>query len=358
MALHPTRRALLGLQGEWILEVFVGGSPFRFGTVSVEVTRAGGDSIKFFEGLQPITQALSSEGSADFAVPIEIDAGEEWGAIVGRNNVIERSPAILRRIFAGNTLDEARTVIEGFVEGFAYGAPNERIQFSVVRRARTQSRQLPSPGMVVDETTWPVRVGKDADPSVYGAYYPIVIGAPGTRPGGVPFASTEALLVEINNPDPRILIAGHKVNAATVTIFDVTDPGSIGTATRTVFTTVDGVGREISYCDMQASGLTINEGRIYYCGWLASGGGLVNPKGGGLLRGAGDVIEWMIQTWTDIRLDASRFGGIRERLNAYKIDTYLNDPSDPMAFLNGSVFPILPIEPRQGEEGLYWYMPW
>ena len=356
MALHPTRRALLGLQGEWILEVFVGGSPFRFGTVSVEVTRAGGDSIKFFEGLQPITQALSSEGSADFAVPIEIDAGEEWGAIVGRNNVIERSPAILRRIFAGNTLDEARTVIEGVVEGFAYGAPNERIQFSVVRRARTQSRQLPSPGMVVDETTWPVRAGKDADPSVFGAYYPIVIGAPGTRPGGVPFASTEALLVEINNPDPRILIAGHKVNAATVTIFDYTDPGSIQTATIAVETTVDGVGREISFVDTQGSGLTVNEGRIYYCGWLASGGGLVNPKGGGLLRGAGDVIEWMIQTWTDIRLDASRFGGIRERLTAYKIDTYLNDPSDPMAFLNGSVFPILPIEPRQGEEGLYWYM--
>jgi len=356
MAIQPTRRSLLSLQGEWILEIFIGGSPFRFGTVGTDVTRDGGDSIRFFEGLDPITQKLSSEGSADFSVGITMQAGDKWGEIIAKYNMIERSPAILRRIFAGQTLEEARIVAEGTIEGFAYGEENEKVKFAIVRRSRTQSRMLPSPGMVVDDTTWPVRGGFALDPSIIGAYYPIIIGAPGTRPGGVPLATTEALLVEEGNPDPRLLIAGHKVDATTVLIFDYTDDGAVPTAVRTVFTTTDLVGREISYCDMQGSGLTMDNGRIYYVGWLSTGGGLLNPVGGGVLRGAGDVIDWFIRTWTDIRIDASRFGPIKELLNAYKIDAYINEPIDPVAWLNANVFPILPIEPRQGEEGLYWYM--
>ena len=356
MAIQPTRRALLGLQGEWILEMTIGGSPFRFGTVGVDVLRDAGDSIRFFEGLDPITQKLSSEGSADFSVGITMQAGDKWGEIISRYNVIERSPAILRRIFTGQTLEEARIIVEGTVEGFAYGEENEKVKFAIVRRSRTQSRMLPSPGMVADDTTWPVRGGFSLDPSIIGAYYPIIIGAPGTRPGGIPLATTEALLIEEGNPSPRLLIAGHKVRSAAVLIFDYTDDGVVPTAARVVATTTDLVGREISFVNMQGSGLTMDNGRIYYVGWQSTGGGLINPVGGGLLRGAGDVIEWFMRTWTDIRIDASRFGPIKELLNAYKIDAYINEPIDPVAWLNANVFPILPIEPRQGEEGLYWYM--
>ncbi len=354
-----TRRELLGKQGEWIVELFVGGVQFRFGTVPVEITTGSGDSVKFAEGLDELTQGLSSEGSPDFSIALSVDAGEDWTKIIGRHNVIERSPAILRRVFTDQTLPEARIVIEGTIEGFAYGEINERIQFNIVRRSRTQSRMLPSPGMVADETTWPVNVGKILDESIVGAFYPIIIGSPGIPE--IPnvainsLAATEALLVESGNPDPWLLIAGHKVAATEVRIYDYTEPGAVPSALRTVQTTRDLVGREISYVDMQASGITMEEGRIYYTGWSVDGG-LINPKGGGSLRGAGDVIEWMIQTWTDIKIDNARFAGVKERLNAYKIDTYLNTPWDPMAWLNAEVFPLLPVEPRQGEDGLYWYM--
>lgn len=355
MALQPTRRQLRGLQGEWILEVFIGGTPFRFGTVGVEVDRAGGDSVKFFEGLGEISMGISSQGSPDFSVPISIDVGDNWGEIVSRYNVIERSPAVLRRLFLGQTLGESAIIIQGQLESFGYGEPNEPVSFNIVRRSRTQSRQLPSPGMVVDDTTWPVRGGQTLDPTIIGAYYPIIIGAPGSRPGASPLAATEALLVEEDNPDPRLLIAGHRVKQTIITIFDYTDSGTVPTALRTVLETVDGVGRTISYVDMQGSGLTMAEGRIYYAGWSAGTGGLPNTKDTGALRGAGDVIEWIIQTWTDIAIDGPRFAGVRELMNAYKIDTYINEPIDPMAFLNAEVFPYLPVEPRQGEEGLYWY---
>ncbi len=361
MALQATRPQIEGLQGEWILEVTISGSPFRFGTISVEVEQDVGADIKFFEGLSPITLGLSSQGSPDFSVPISLDAGESWAAIVASYNTFERAPAVLRRIFEGQTLEETRVVIQGTVEGLAYGEENGEISFNIVRRARTQSRMFPSPGMTVDLTTWPVRVGFQLDPTIIGTSYPIVIGAPGTRPAGaagsIPRPGNEALLVEEGNPDSRMLIAGHKVAATSVTIFDFTEDGTVPVSIHPILTVEDGVGRTVSMVDMQASGITIEFGRLYFVGWLIEdGGGLPNPKGGGVLRGAGDLIEWVIQTWTDIRIDAARFGGIRERLNAYKIDTYLNVPIDPMAWLNSEIIPLLPIEPRQGEEGLYWYM--
>lgn len=353
-----TRRSLLGLQGEWLVEIFISGSPFRFGTAPVDVTKANGDVVRFFEGLDEQTLSASSEGSPDFSIAIAIDAGDEWAKIIGRAGVIERAPATLRRYFDGQILEESRLVLEGTVENFAYGEANERIQFDIVRRARTASRMLPSPGMVVDATTWPVQPLWDFDEKIIGSFYPIIIGNPGGAPTVV--AATEALLVETRtaNSDERLLIAGHKVSASTVTIFDYTDSaaGAIPSASISVSTQTDKVGREISYCQMSGSGITVDPGRVFYVGWPAGGGGLLNTNGAGALRGAGDVIAWIIQTWTDIPIDGARFAGVRELLNAYKIDSYINEPVDPMAWLNAEVFPLLPVEPRQGEDGIWWYM--
>ncbi|NRA03745.1 MAG: hypothetical protein HRU00_14195 [Myxococcales bacterium] len=351
-----TRRSLLGMKGEWLVEIFISGSPFRFGTAPVDVTTTAGDVVRFFEGLDEQTLSASSEGSPDFSIAVAIDAGEEWGKIIGRAGVIERAPATLRRYFDGQILEESRLVLEGTVENFAYGEANERIQFDIVRRARTASRMLPSPGMVVDDTTWPVQPLWQFDEKIVGSFYPIIIGEPGS--GSTTKAATEALLVETRTAfsDERLLIAGHKVSAAAVTIFDYTDEGTPPSASISVSTQKDKVGREISYCQMSGSGITVDPGRVYYVGWPSQGGGLLNANGAGALRGAGDVIAWIVQTWTDIPIDGARFAGVRELLNAYKIDTYINEPVDPMAWLNAEVFPLLPVEPRQGEAGIYWYM--
>lgn len=351
-----TRRSLLGMKGEWLVEIFISGSPFRFGTAPVDVTTTAGDVVRFFEGLDEQTLSASSEGSPDFSIAVAIDAGEEWGKIIGRAGVIERAPATLRRYFDGQILEESRLVLEGTVENFAYGEASERIQFDIVRRARTASRMLPSPGMVVDDTTWPVQPLWQFDEKIVGSFYPIIIGEPGS--GSTTKAATEALLVETRTAfsDERLLIAGHKVSAAAVTIFDYTDEGTPPSASISVSTQKDKVGREISYCQMSGSGITVDPGRVYYVGWPSQGGGLLNANGAGALRGAGDVIAWIVQTWTDIPIDGARFAGVRELLNAYKIDTYINEPVDPMAWLNAEVFPLLPVEPRQGEAGIYWYM--
>ena len=96
-----TRRSLLGKQGEWLLEVFISGVPFRFATAPVEVTRTiEADVVKFAEGLDEQSIPVSSDGSPDFSIPISVDAGDDWAKIVGSYGTIERSPAVLRRVFS------------------------------------------------------------------------------------------------------------------------------------------------------------------------------------------------------------------------------------------------------------------
>ena len=352
-----TRRQLLQDAGRWLIDVEVGGRLLRFGTARAEITKANGDVVLYKEGLADFTQAISTDGATDFSVPLTIDAGEDWEAFVANYVVVERAPATLRRWHEGQLLEEARVVATGFVDGFRYREQDEPVGFNLRRRIRAFSRDLPSPGMVVDEITWPVRAGTETDERILGAPYPIIFGFPGLLADGSVVAATEALLVEIDVPGggsnrTRLLVAGHRVQADEVTLFDYTDPGEPTSQVMSIIETADGVGRIVSLAeDPPGSSLSMEVGRSYYVGW--NGGGLGNPVGQGTLVGAADLIEWFLKTWTNTRLDNGRFAGIRDRLNRYLISTWMNSPMDPTEWLNANVYPLLPIDPVQSEEGLW-----
>jgi hypothetical protein len=351
------RAELLGKRGEWLLDVVVDGRTFRFSTSPVEVITADGDVLSYRDGLRDLEESVALDGSADLAVAVTIDASDAWDELVAAFAGIERSPATLRRWFDGQLFEQARVHLDGQVDGFAYGDRLEPVSFQVLRRARVQSRRLPTPAMVVDDATWPVRPGYSIDTRRRGAYYPIVIGAPGTGSGS-PAPATEGLFVEHGGgATPRLLVAGHRVRATQVRVYDFTDDGTPVATTLGVETMQDLTGRTISYVNMGAFGGTVDIGRDYYIGWsVADGGGYVSPTTGGLLRGGGDIIEWALRTFTDIQLDAARFAGSRHRLNSYLFDTFINEPIDPLDWLQSEVLPVLPVEPRQGERGLYYFV--
>ena len=190
-----SRRELIGSEGHWLIEVNVGGRVLRFATAPLEIATETGGTLVYREGLSDFSQGTSSEGSTDFSMAVSIISDEAWSSIVGQFATLERAPARVRRWFDGQTIERARVVIEGFVSGFAYGEQDEPVQFSVVRRIRTFSRLIPSPGMVVDETTWPVRGGFFTDEKILGVAYPVIFGTPGNLAGAIQPA-TERLLVE------------------------------------------------------------------------------------------------------------------------------------------------------------------
>lgn len=350
-----TRRELFEAEGFWLLDIEAGGQVLRFSTEPLEILDESGATLVYREGLQDLTAGRSSDGSTDFSVPVSIVSAEAWDALVGGFVQIERARATIRRWFDGFTFERAQPLIDGFVSGFSYGEVDESVNFSVVRRIRNFSRLIPSPGMVVDEDTWPVRGGFETDERVLGVTYPIVFGTPGNIDGTI-VAATPALLVEWRNApqtNRRMLIAGHRVAAAQVTLFDYTDEAAPESLVVSVLHEEDLVGRVCAVVDPDSGGglTNVELGRVYYVGWNEPG--LV--RGQDAILGAGDLIEWILETWTDQRIDRARFAEVRDVLNAYRIDTHLvGEWTDPPEFLNAEVLPLLPVEPRQGADGL-WY---
>lgn len=94
---------------------------------------------------------------------------------------------------------------------------------------------------------------------------------------------------------------------------------------------------------------------MYFVGFrdsAAYGGGL-RTRRGDLLRGAGDVIEWVLESYYDGPVDSGRLQAVRGVLNAWKIDTWIDAPVNAMDWLRREILPLVPVELREGEHGLY-----
>ncbi len=358
--MSTSRTGLLGEAGEWLLLFTVAGQTFRFATAPVEVVD-GSHTHRFAEGLSELRQALASDGSSTSSIRVEVVAGESWDEIVANFASIERSRCELRRFFDGQQLSQTRLVLAGFVRGFAYGEEDQPISFSIVRDVRIYSRMLPTAGMLADRTTWPVRLtgGWTIDESIIGSSYPLVIGFPGAFGATGEECVYEGLLVEVGGTPARlsrVLIAGHRVQATVIHLCDFTDDINPAFDDRPVLETTDRVGRTISYVEVGTGLPSPDPRRVYYVGHtLATGGGLLNPRTGGVLRGAGDVLEWLLEVWTDIKVDSARFAAVKPRLNRYKIDTYVSEPTSPLDLID-KFLGFLPVTPRTGEDGLYYYL--
>lgn len=348
---------LLGAEVVHLLEVEVGGQVMRFATEAVEIETAAGDTLVYLEGLGELELGTSFDGSSDAAIEVELDSDVAWSTVIAQHVRVERAPATIRRWVDG-VLEDAEVLLTGRVAGLNYGEQGEPVSFAVVRQLRSSSREIPPIGATIDSTTWPSRAGTyETDEKVLGVPYPVVFGTPGNI-GGEIVPATEAMLVEKDTavlfPSSRLLIAGHRVVAATVTIFDTTDEGLIVSNSATVVHEQDAVGRWCALVDPEAAGFaTVDHGRSWYVGWdgVAFSGG--RPGG---ITGAGDLVEYLIRTFTSTRLDAGRFAAVRELLNAYRIDLAVVGARVTVDELLAEVLPLLPVEPRQGADGL-WFRP-
>ena len=347
----------------WILDIEVSGHVYRFADEPAEVINSQGDVLVYREGLSKIEHSTASDGSTDLAIPIEINSEVMWAQAVADYRRVERASAVLRRWGVGSGFDSARVVLSGWVEGGAYGGPLESLTFSLRRPGWSSGDMIPTAGMIVDATTWPSsgRPAFEPDVKILGAAYPIIIGSPGLSGGSIT-AATEALAVEVEitpvgGTAERLMVAGHSVAAPSISLYDYTDDDNPEVLTSLAVTEyLDLAGRTVSLVE-PAGGFTsdILAGRVYYVGW-PDPGGIKNPFGSGALRGAGDVIEWIITRWTSLEFDGARHAAVRDILNLYKIDTHINIPMDPMEWLASAVLAILPVEPRNGEDGIYYQM--
>lgn len=191
-----------------------------------------------------------------------------------------------------------------------------------------------------------------------GRIYPMVFGSPGStsHPG------SPALYVDTISSPNEWLIAGHPVEATTVTLWgpgptgELTSGGATGIAVRHK---KDLNGRLIAYVSsaditstqnstgvdgelILGTGLQLDESADYYVSWTG---------GEALASGAGSALLLLLQMST-LKIDLPAWLAVRDRLNAYKLAGYADDQVSPSALALNTIAKDLPISAEYGPDGL------
>jgi len=372
--LRPALRALAN-HYRWLVTITIGGRVVRLSTDGpVTITGTDGELYVFTGGLGPanyhraldLWASMPAARSLSFEALLDFDLAQD----VARGAALFAAAGELAQWYEGEPWESRRVVLSGIIDEPAYAALGELFTFALVEDPGNDLTVKPPASWVVETgTTWAETGTLGPDPGIVGSFYPIVIGAPGLAVGvGTTSASlsdqipgSPALLVRRDasggtaTGDHWILICGGTAPVTSVKIYNATDDAKTFTTTTFVHT-VDVLGQPVTYVEPDATSNSPQEGDQLFTVWdPASGGGLQNPFAAGALRGAGDVIRWALGE-SSLRIDHSRTSEL-SILDGYKIDTYINGPSSPWAWLLSEVLPLLPVTVGTGPDGLF-VVPW
>jgi hypothetical protein len=345
--------------GIWLLELTIAGRVYRIASEAVTVVDARGDTYAYTSGLDDLSVSTTDEPVASIAVSIDI--GEDWALLVARGVPLVRCRCVLRRYWSGQVFESAAVVLVGLSESPQYGASDEPLTLTIIRDPNEQSGMALDALAVVDNTTWPdghLYAGYGYASSAEGQAYPLVIGYPGyiERP---PYAvaAVPALLVQYQNPPTTLttfVVADRPIQAAQVRFLNA----SMGRGeSRDVISVTDGLGRTVSGCDLNTPAPSSLPGAAetdeFWCGFFFGKGGIYGPDGVSALRGAGDVVEYLLRERSSIPVDYGRMSAVKERLNRYKVDTHIQAQISTWDWLTTQLFPLLPVVVCEGADGMY-----
>ena len=334
------------LRGEppiWLLEVPIGGHPYRFASRAVTVID-GATPIEFLGTLSNVDYGSAfTFASADFDLPaasVEVTFKDDIARRIEQGADLAAATATLALWIAGTQYADRRVVISGAVSIPSYGALGEPVSFDIESDFLKQGRQIPAADHLCALSSFP-----DLDPNTEGRSYPIIIGAPAFTAGG---AGSPAYIVDgaSHSGDKRALIAGHIVAALTVDIVD-----SVGNvyAGKAVFSDLDGNGNIYSY--VIVTNAQYDATRSYFARWI-NGGGLVNPYGPGALTGGGDLVRWLLRE-SGATISDGKAAAVASALNPYIFDGYIGERVDALQLLQDEILPLLPASLIAGDGGIY-----
>ena len=92
-----------------------------------------------------------------------------------------------------------------------------------------------------------------------------------------------------------------------------------------------------------------------YVGFRDDGvyGGGIKYRGNELLRGAGDVLDYMLSRYYSGQVDAARTAAARQYLNSWQIDAWIEESVNAWDWLQSEILPLLPVEMRESADGIY-----
>lgn len=365
--------AIEGKRGIWLLDLEITGRIYRFATEAVNVTDRNGLSYFYSAGLGDLDLSHVESQGLDYAQGVQIISEVDWAKLVSQGHILESQKAILRRWYEGQKLEEATVFLRGRTEFSEYGDPGrpDVLELSIARKLDQDGFMIPSPQGVMDDKTWPVRTSSAfiLPENSKGRSYPFIIGYPGIMPSGDPEPATPAFNAEWfdGNVEFRALVSGHETEASrsggAVTVYDLDPPNPLPGSqvryeSRNIFSTEDKLGTEISYFNNTASNLGDTAGKWgpgikFGVGW-STHGGLLNPRTLKPFRGAGQLLIYLMEKYTDIDLDLARMEAEAVFFDPIKIDTHINERVNVYEWLTSQLVPLLGAVQRTSSQGIYW----
>jgi hypothetical protein len=344
---------------EFLLAVTVAGREFYFSTRPLTVPTETG-SIVYRGGLAAKwTDALNlfNYSPTLLAIPLEIIFPVDVAALVARGFNLWRGVGELSLWVEGRTYEERIVLMRGSMVEPTYGALNEPVKFSLEANGfQDTSLVLDQTQRVIEGVTWnppPVAV-----PQVVlseGVYYPIVFGTPGRyqdAEGVAQFApATPAPVVEVVGPlEIKIVIAGHAVEAANVSIWNNTK--SLGYGPKPITLEVDNLGQTVSTVNLDYSIFPYDPGDELLIIWNQDGGGLWNDTRTQARTGAGELITYFLRLST-LGIDTGVWRSIASELDQqFKFSGYVNEPCSAWEYIEDNFLPLLPVSVFATGEGI------
>lgn len=400
-----------GQRIHWLLTIEWGGLVIRLADDEVDVESDTGAVYHFTSGLDDVEVSeaidLIGDSAGQLSVPLEFvppgDVSITERIALGDDFSTARGE--LARWVEGTSYESRRVVLVGRLTDPEYGADGEAIATSLEEVLRDDSTLVPSQFQTVTLAGW--SHFEELPDTAKGAPYPIVIGKPGRvsesisvrgwvtgSPGiwvwhdpydqGTLYSRLILLIaghhvraraVQLNHDDDTIGKRFHVVNgwddrglpvafvpfyltttsnqqiiydaAATYTTYDAADP-DFSPAGPTY-----GLGdKTLDYATWQESA-----DRVLYVGWYDgneddtnTGGGLMMD--GGIVREAGDVIEYLLGL-TSQTVDRARIAAAKPLLSRFLLDGVITDRVSPWDVLRDEILPLLPVSVCSGPNGLF-----
>ena len=372
------RTALQGRRVYWLLDLTYAGTIHRLSTVDVDVTSDDGD-LHYVGAISEATLTegldLLGESGEPMSVPIEALMPVDVAALSAAGHDLAIAVGELARWIEGTTWEDRKVVLVGRVADPEYGAADLPVRFSLEDLVFDDSAMVPESGASVSKMTTNAAYVSTSDLDVA---YPIIIGHPGQVRAGTRTTGSIAPWRQKITYHHQVVLAGHRVQCGYVRA------NNDGTTTTQVFQVshvTDRLGREIAViveANGVGAGVTPGTGTAYFPGLDSTAvpatfqpavaeevplfivwedpddltlGGLIGEVGD-LVRGAGDVIEYLLRQ-SSRRVDFGRIRAVKDRLNGFKLDFAIGERVSPWAFVRDNILPLLPVTVVAGPDGLY-----
>ena len=354
---HPTD--IEGAALTWCLDLDWGGRTYRLSTQPVDLTTPSGAVVAYQDGLSEpsVVDAVSRQGVQESdTVPLAVLLdGVDVAQQIARGYRLEQARGHLFAVFTDvqtgasrQDYDRRFRYLTGRLSQPVYADPSRPVgflSFTLDASASDDNAYVLDESASINPITHP-----NAPSASTGKVYPTVIGTPGVfrksdgTLGGT--SGSPAYVVLDSGSNDWLLIAGHGVQAVTVTVYDADRLSDVFTVEQAV----DGLGRLYSYVNIH-SGSIDKASAEYWVSWT-NGGGITSPFSGGTLEGLGSVCAWALLR-SSLVVDVDRWLIEAATLDRVKVATYLNTPTlTPMSLVTRLLEPVQ-TEVRTGPDGLY-----